>query len=63
MIHEHRDGDILITTDTTRLDLETVHGFLAGSYWAEGIPREVVELVTRSASAPSTTAARWASPA
>jgi GNAT superfamily N-acetyltransferase len=41
-IHEHRDGDILITTDPARLDLETVHGFLTGSYWAEGIPRETV---------------------
>ena len=42
-IHEHRDGDILVSTDPARLDLETVHGFLAGSYWAEGIPRETVE--------------------
>jgi GNAT superfamily N-acetyltransferase len=42
-IHEHRDGDILISTDPARLDLETVHGFLTGSYWAEGIPRETVE--------------------
>jgi len=41
--HEHRDGDILVSTDPTRLDLETVHGFLTGSYWAEGIPRETVE--------------------
>lgn len=42
-IHEHRDGDILISTDPARLDLETVHGFLTGSYWAQGIPRETVE--------------------
>ena len=42
-IHEHRDGDILISTDPARLDLETVHGFLTGSYWAAGIPREIVE--------------------
>jgi GNAT superfamily N-acetyltransferase len=42
-IHEHRDGDILVSTDPARLDLETVHGFLTGSYWAEGIPRETVE--------------------
>lgn len=46
-IHEHRDGDILITTDPARLDLETVHGFLTGSYWAEGIPRETVERSVR----------------
>ena len=43
MFHEHHDGDILVTTDPARLDIETVHRFLAGSYWAEGIPREVVE--------------------
>jgi GNAT superfamily N-acetyltransferase len=43
MIHEHKDGDILVTTDPARLDLDTVHGFLSGSYWAAGIPREVVE--------------------
>src|SRR5512147_3090929 len=42
-IREHRDGDILISTDPARLDLETVHGFLTGSYWAQGIPRETVE--------------------
>ena len=42
-IHEHRQGDIVVTTDETRLDLETVHGFLTGSYWAAGVPREVVE--------------------
>lgn len=43
MFHACRDGDILVTTDPARLDLDTVHGFLAGSYWAEGIPREIVE--------------------
>ncbi|MGH7369084.1 MAG: GNAT family N-acetyltransferase [Candidatus Rokuibacteriota bacterium] len=43
MFHTCRDGDVLVTTDPSRLDLETVHGFLAGSYWAEGVPREVVE--------------------
>jgi GNAT superfamily N-acetyltransferase len=42
-IHERQEGDILVSTDETRLDLETVHGFLAGSYWAAGIPREVME--------------------
>jgi len=42
-IHERHEGDILVSTDETRLDLDTVHDFLAGSYWAAGIPREVVE--------------------
>jgi GNAT superfamily N-acetyltransferase len=43
VFHELRDGDILVTTDPSRLDVGTVHGFLTGSYWARGIPREVVE--------------------
>jgi GNAT superfamily N-acetyltransferase len=37
-----RDG-FSISTDPARIDVELVHGFLAASYWAEGIPREVVE--------------------
>ena len=43
MPHEHRDGDIIVTTDPTRLDLDTIHAFLSRSYWAAGVPREVVE--------------------
>jgi GNAT superfamily N-acetyltransferase len=40
---EQRCGEFLITTDRARLDLDAVHGFLTNSYWAKGIPREVVE--------------------
>ena len=36
-----RDG-FIISTDPARIDLDLVHGFLAASYWAEGIPREVM---------------------
>ena len=36
-------GKFEISTDPARLDLDVVHRFLAGSYWAKGIPREVVE--------------------
>ena len=43
MFHEQRDGDILVTTDPARLDLDVIHGFLSESYWAPGVPREVVE--------------------
>lgn len=32
-----------ITTDPARLDRDLVHGFLASSYWATGVPRDVVE--------------------
>ncbi|HSB43056.1 MAG TPA: GNAT family N-acetyltransferase [Methylomirabilota bacterium] len=43
MVHQQRHGDILVTTDPARLDLDTIHAFLSGSYWARGIPREVME--------------------
>ena len=33
---------ITVTTDRSRLDLDTIHGFLTESYWARGIPRETV---------------------
>ena len=39
---EHRRGEFLVTTDRARLDLEMVHKFLANSYWAACIPREVL---------------------
>ena len=37
-----RDG-YTISDDRWRIDREVVHGFLAESYWAAGIPRDVVE--------------------
>ncbi len=36
------DGPYHITTDTTRFDIDAIHAYLARSYWAEGIPREIV---------------------
>jgi GNAT superfamily N-acetyltransferase len=32
----------MISTDPERLDLDTIHGFLVRSYWAEGVPRDLV---------------------
>ena len=32
-----------ISTDANRLDREVIHAFLSGSYWAKGIPREVLD--------------------
>jgi GNAT superfamily N-acetyltransferase len=32
-----------ISTDPGRLDLNLIHDFLGSSYWAQGIPRAVVE--------------------
>ena len=34
--------DIVVTTDTSRFDRDVIHGFLTTSYWARGIPRDVV---------------------
>jgi GNAT superfamily N-acetyltransferase len=34
--------NIVVTTDRSRLDLDMIHGFLTTSYWARGIPREIV---------------------
>lgn len=40
--YERRRGAFLISTDAQRLDLDVVHGFLSGSYWATAVPRAVV---------------------
>ena len=42
MPHELRHGTYLISDDFARLDIDAVHAYLSHSYWAEGIPREVV---------------------
>lgn len=40
---ERTVSGFLISTDATRLDLDVIHNFLSTqSYWAEGVPREVV---------------------
>jgi GNAT superfamily N-acetyltransferase len=44
MTDQHHDGDIAISTDKSRLDIDAVHAYLSNeSYWAAGIPREIVE--------------------
>jgi GNAT superfamily N-acetyltransferase len=43
MIREWTRGEYTVSSDPARLDLDVVHGFLVRSYWAEGIPRDVVE--------------------
>jgi GNAT superfamily N-acetyltransferase len=37
-----RDG-LTISDDRSRLDRDAIHEFLRGSYWARGIPRELVD--------------------
>jgi GNAT superfamily N-acetyltransferase len=42
MTHELRHADYLISDDPARIDVDAVHAFLARSYWARDIPRDVV---------------------
>ena len=43
MVQEWRRGDYVISTDKSRLDLVVIHNFLTNSYWAPGIPIEIVK--------------------
>ena len=40
--YEVRRGEHAVSDDPARLDLGVIHGFLSTSYWAAGIPEEVV---------------------
>ncbi len=42
MSQEWTRGDFTISTDKERLDIAAVHDYLTRSYWAEGIPLEIV---------------------
>jgi GNAT superfamily N-acetyltransferase len=42
MSREWRRGEYFISTDATRLDLAVIHDFLSTSYWAAGVPEDVV---------------------
>jgi GNAT superfamily N-acetyltransferase len=41
-IFERRRGDLIVSTDRARLDIDLIHRVLASTYWASGIPRDVV---------------------
>ncbi|BAY60123.1 GCN5-related N-acetyltransferase [Calothrix brevissima NIES-22] len=43
MLREWQRGEYTISTDIKRLDLTVVHQFLANSYWAAGLPLEVLQ--------------------
>lgn len=42
MTYELREGQYLVSTDPSLLDIDRIHAFLTASYWAEGVPRDVV---------------------
>ena len=49
MAFEAHHGGYLISDDPARLNLEVVHRYLSEeSYWAKGIPREIVEQSLRN---------------
>ncbi len=41
-VFELRRGEVLVSTDSARLNLDVIHGYLVQSYWAKGIPRETL---------------------
>jgi N-acetylglutamate synthase-like GNAT family acetyltransferase len=43
MLCSWRKDGFEISTDPAQIDVAAVHGFLAASYWAQGIPRATVE--------------------
>ena len=45
MTYEIEKDGFTASDDPARIDLDTVHGFLHGCYWAESIPRETVEKI------------------
>lgn len=42
-IHHERQGQFLLSTDKSKLDVTTIHNFLKASYWAKDVPISVVE--------------------
>jgi GNAT superfamily N-acetyltransferase len=47
--YEITEGDVVISDDKTRLDLDVIHAFLSQrSYWAQGVPIEIVERSIRN---------------
>jgi N-acetylglutamate synthase-like GNAT family acetyltransferase len=42
MAHEANHAGYLISDDAARLDVDAIHAFLTRSYWAQGIPRDIV---------------------
>jgi GNAT superfamily N-acetyltransferase len=39
---DYTNGQFWITTDPQKLDLDAIHAYLNRSFWAEGIPKEIV---------------------
>ena len=47
--YEISEGDVVISDDKARLDMSVIHAFLSErSYWAKGVPVEIVERSIRN---------------
>ncbi len=42
MSRSYQKDNFIISTDPARLDIDVIHSYLSQSYWARGIPKEVV---------------------
>lgn len=42
------NGEFVVTCDTDRFDLDVISEFLSDSYWASGIPKQLVEKSIRN---------------
>lgn len=40
---EWKKGDYIISTEKSKIDVEEVHRFLSHSYWAENVPKNIVQ--------------------
>jgi GNAT superfamily N-acetyltransferase len=43
MILEYQKENYSISTDPSKLDISVIHDFLANTYWAKNIPRDILE--------------------
>jgi GNAT superfamily N-acetyltransferase len=48
MPEETTNDGYLISDDPARLDIAAIHAYLARSYWATGVPRDIVERSVRN---------------
>lgn len=42
MVYEKRRGNFTVSTNPEQLDIDVIHAFVTRSYWARGIPKELV---------------------
>lgn len=42
MVYEKRRDNFVVSTHVERLDIDVIHSFVTRSYWARGIPKELV---------------------